>query len=938
MVFIITSGDNILDVMVRSQESRIGDPVITVNLALPLKPKLSKEIFEEQQNYLNVSAFAVLTSLNKIDQRNRFKASVNLKSQSLESFNFIQGSSSSGLGYALALFNAFWTTVLKKGKGFDRFIFATGEINSNGNLNSIGYLNEKVRAVINYVQNNEISEFYLCIPKINRPELSDNLIEILKEKGGNLIAEDTFSELLGQLLGDQYDGAPLNRWTPFKGLKSFEYEDSIRFFGRENDVDRLYDDLEQNHGFLIVSGPSGSGKSSLIKAGLIPRIVKEHNCFEWLSLTPIMISKSPLSIILNLIFKDQKVIDVISLETDLRQKKQAAFDQIENHLYKKGTYFLFNLDQFEDFYKNEFSFSYLEDIQFILALTKSFEQINTIISIRNEYITNLLESGFIDSPVISNVSGLLSIKAWKDIVIRQAEFSGLSFEYSSENLAEMIINDAINTKNALPMVEFVLDDLYKRACQGEKNTYLKISDYKKLGGLSGAISNRAQQMVEKHQITDQLISKLFDHLVSLNVNGLPYARDLSICDIKHDSELKKVIDLVTESGLIENNGNQIKLAHDSLFNNWLALQDWVEKRKEFLLWRSNIEFQCQNWNLTLKDSLLLKDKYLLKSAVKYLNEGQITESSLQVFILKSKKYRTTKNIKRMSNFVLLPLIITMFLLWDKNQLRDEFYHAEALNWGVPFGIGELTKEQLLNTKYRLRFIYEGGWGAKIFGYGNKLMEVRYENLFGNLVNPNKNTMRMEARRIYSYKSDGSVDTVEYFDESGKFLRKHTVQLNGLQAYVFIQDDNNRSINLQNRLEGLITNGQGGNEINSITRLDIRLDINGFIKEMFYLEDGRSNRKQDVFSNSGFRYTYDDRGLLENHSYLDAQGNLKNIYGTASFSQSYSGLGLPIEVIFYDKEGNVTNNQHGVAIYKTEYDKFGNVIETKFYDQLGKRIY
>ena len=92
--------------------------------------------------------------------------------------------------------------------------------------------------------------------------------------------------LLGELLGKSYDGDPLVRWEPFKGLKSFDYEDSVRFFGRDKDVDRLYDDIKKNNGLLIVAGASGTGKSSLIKAGLITRLEQENNQLHWAYTTP----------------------------------------------------------------------------------------------------------------------------------------------------------------------------------------------------------------------------------------------------------------------------------------------------------------------------------------------------------------------------------------------------------------------------------------------------------------------------------------------------------------------------------------------------------------------------------------------------------------------------------------------------------------------------
>jgi hypothetical protein len=106
MLYILTSTETILKVDVRVQESRVGDSNVEGVLNLKLKQSLTAQSFEEQQTYLTASATAAYVSFNKLDQRYRFRASINLSACNNETYNFTQGSSSSGLGYALACFDA----------------------------------------------------------------------------------------------------------------------------------------------------------------------------------------------------------------------------------------------------------------------------------------------------------------------------------------------------------------------------------------------------------------------------------------------------------------------------------------------------------------------------------------------------------------------------------------------------------------------------------------------------------------------------------------------------------------------------------------------------------------------------------------------------------------------------------------------------------------
>ena len=144
MIYVLSSSNQIFGVNVRVQESRRGDGATSANLALSMKQTLSTEVFDEQQQYLNDAAIASYVSFNKIDQRNRFKAAIQLTPQLSEgNYSFIKGSSSSGLGYALALFDSWWESVLNKGASLEVPVFATGEIGRNGEIKAISYQNIK---------------------------------------------------------------------------------------------------------------------------------------------------------------------------------------------------------------------------------------------------------------------------------------------------------------------------------------------------------------------------------------------------------------------------------------------------------------------------------------------------------------------------------------------------------------------------------------------------------------------------------------------------------------------------------------------------------------------------------------------------------------------------------------------------------------------------
>jgi TPR repeat protein len=936
-IYILTSTETILEVSARPQESHLGDSAAKGLLSLQLKQQLTSSSFEEQQGYLSTAATAAYVSFNKLDQRHRYRASINLNPINGDSFNFVQGSTSSGFGYALALFQAWWETVLHKTDSFNNPVFATGEVLPSGQVNSIGHLNKKIDSLCRYVENNRssIDSFCFCYPSSNDNEISIEDRTRIQMLGGVLYPVARLQKVLGSLLGDAYNGDPLGRWQPFKGLKSFNYEDSVRFFGRVKDTDRLYDDLQQNNGLLIVSGPSGAGKSSLIKAGLIPKLEKHNQNLHWAYTTPSDISSSG---VLDFVLRQfiiawslaSKGISLDDLERAFEQSIERGVALLASHITQESPRCLLYFDQYEEVFSqaDQSIENITQNLKLIDELSKKIENLDIVLALRNEYLGRLLDNQAFRSPIISNVTSQLSSNSWYDIVHEQAAFSGIEFDRDDkeQTLDSIIIEEALQTPFALPMVEFLLEQLHLNAIDksnGQK--ILSFSDYETLGGLSGAIAYRASEVLSKSDFSEQ-VNKLFSNFVGLNSDHLPFGKQVFLSEVEvDDPEFYGLIQDFINANIIvsyRNSANEpvAKLAHDSLFEYWDTLKQWVGTYTDYLTWRYSIDGQYIQWKKNKykvgSGKYLITDKRLLKEGHSYNKIKSINESTIVEYVSLSLK-QSRKILARYVSVILIPLLFLSLYLFDDLRIKSYYYSSIGEKWSVPFGIDALSEDEVRHREFSYRLDYQGGDLIKLTtqnGFGTPVVNISRENA---------------ASWQYKYTDKNKLLSSRSFNTVGSVMKVTNYEFSGDTA---IASFNHRfgkiKLNrISNNTKLMPIGNKFHNEILFSTSSDISsnyivYDKFGYTEKIFFQNPYGANVSNNN-ENYGIEYTYYENGKISSE------------YSINSLGKKYSNSRSPLIEYIYNEEGDFTNQKmiYPGRVVSTEYkyDERGNVAELREID-------
>ncbi|MEQ8207674.1 MAG: tetratricopeptide repeat protein [Woeseia sp.] len=470
--------------------------------------------------------------------------------------------------------------------------------------------------------------------------------------------------------------------SPFRGLEAFEFEHAPVFFGRTKAVSDILQGLRNQaadgRSFILILGMSGGGKSSVVRAGVLPMLTKP-GVIEGVGLwrravfRPTDVRGDLFVGLAKSLLREHALPTLADggdaaaeLAKILRDSPNAATSMIRNALQREeamteganNARLALVIDQMEEMYTQD---------EILPKDRKAFvDVLDALARCGRVWVIGTLRSDFY--PRLANLPKLGALKEGDgqyDLMAPTASeigqmirlptrAAGLSFEEdptSSERLDDNLRDAAADHPEVLPLLQFTLEELYQRRTD---DGLLTLKAYRELGGVEGSLAQRAETVFK--DLPDDVeaeLPKVLNALVSIEHKGhesigrkrAPWSQATSGKNRELVEAFVKNRLFVTE--LADDGSAVVTVAHEALLWHWPRVHDWVAQNLENLRIRGRISAAADRWNAEdrASDLLLPAGKPLVEAESLLEQDFELPEneaSYIAASITKAKRFQRLK--------------------------------------------------------------------------------------------------------------------------------------------------------------------------------------------------------------------------------------------------------------------------------------------------------
>lgn len=419
--------------------------------------------------------------------------------------------------------------------------------------------------------------------------------------------------------------APTPGEPPFKGLQYFDETDSELFFGREVLTARLIGRLSASQFLSVIIGASGSGKSSVVRAGVVPALKKgaalidgsqpPEDSASWRIhvLTP---TAHPLAALATQLARDSESETATLLEEFMQDPRSLVLFLARQ---KPRRHTLLVLDQFEELFtlcRDEFEReAFIDNLLTALAPTPARAEqsarddtqengvggngkFSLIITLRADFYAHLAQYPELRDAVAHQQEyiGPMTIEELRRAIEEPARRGKWAFE---PGLVDLILRDVGDEPGALPLLSHALLETWKRRA----GHTLTLKGYADAGGVRGAIAHTAEGVYQELSENERMIARnIFLRLTELGEGTEDTRRRASFTELMTSTEeARPVLNKLAEARLVTLSEDQAEVAHEALIREWPQLREWLSQDREGIMLHRHLTEGAQEWELLEHD-------------------------------------------------------------------------------------------------------------------------------------------------------------------------------------------------------------------------------------------------------------------------------------------------------------------------------------------------
>ena len=391
--------------------------------------------------------------------------------------------------------------------------------------------------------------------------------------------------------------------NPYLGLRAFREADHARFFGQDEIVQRLVARVVAEARFTAVVGPSGSGKSSAVQAGLVPRLRAEHPDVRIAQMQP---GPQPFASLEAALERVEGAPAVPTAIGSARDPARAARDLAAWAGHVRAPLLLV-IDQFEELFTVVDDAEAARFLSLLADVVSAADgRVSVLVTLRADFYDRPLADARFGRVFAENVVNVVALgpaqlEAAATLPARQVDIT------VEPRLVGRLIADVAGQPNALPLFQYALTELF----DAREAAVLDLATYERIGGVRRAVARRAESLYgQLDPVEQETARQLFLRIATVSGDLVGRRRvpasELVSLDVDVIA-LRAVIDLFARYRLLAldrdpaTGSPTVEVAHEALLAEWHRLRDWIDEHRDDLARQAAFMLAVEEWEQAGRD-------------------------------------------------------------------------------------------------------------------------------------------------------------------------------------------------------------------------------------------------------------------------------------------------------------------------------------------------